>query len=66
MHRYELAPEGSGCRVTYREDLTRLEGAPRILSTRLVSWMLFRVSAKYMRRGFNALLTLAEERSGLH
>jgi hypothetical protein len=65
VHRYELAPEGSGCRVTYTEDLTRLDGAPKILFTGLVSRIVFRVSAKYMRRGFDGLLALAEERSGL-
>jgi hypothetical protein len=29
-----------------------------------VSRIVFRVSAKYMRRGFDGLLTLAEERAG--
>lgn len=62
-HRYELASEGSGCRVTYTEDLTRLEGAPRIAFNRIVSRIVFRISAKYMRRGFDGLLALAEEQS---
>ena len=34
------------------------------LAVRRVSWIVFRMSAKYMRRGFDAL-GLAEERSGL-
>lgn len=65
VHRYEITPEAGGCRVTYTQDLTRLDGAPRILFNRVVSRLVFRVSAKYMRRGFDALLALAEERSGL-
>lgn len=65
VHRYELAPEPIGCRVTYTEDLTRLVGAPRILFAPGISRIVFRISAKYMRRGFEALLALAEERSGL-
>jgi hypothetical protein len=65
VHRYEFAPEGSGCRVTYAEDLTRLEGAPRIAFNRVVSRIVFRISAKYMRRGFDGLLALAEEPRGV-
>jgi hypothetical protein len=63
VHRYELASGGSGCRVVYTEELTRLEGAPRIAFNRIVSRIVFRISAKYMRRGFNGLLALAEERA---
>ena len=54
VHRYEIAPEADGCHVTYTEDLTRLDGAPWILRTPGVSRIVFRVSAKYMRRGFEA------------
>lgn len=63
VHRYELASEGSGCRATYTQELTRLEGAPKIAFNRAVSRIVFRISAKYMRRGFNGLLALAEERA---
>jgi hypothetical protein len=65
VHRYEITPQAGGCRVVYTEQITRFDGAPRILLTRPVSRLMFRVSAKYMRRGFTALLTLAEQRSGL-
>ena len=65
VHRYEIMADSSGCRVTYTEELTQLDGAPRVMSTRGISRIVFRISAKYMRRGFNALLALAEERSGL-
>jgi hypothetical protein len=64
VHRYVIAPEAGGCQVTYTEDLTRLEGAPWILRTPGVSRIVFRVSARYMRRGFDGLLALAEERAG--
>ena len=64
VHRYELAPAGRGCQVTYTEELTRLDGAPKILFSRIGSRIVFGVSAKYMRRGFNGLLAVAEERSG--
>jgi hypothetical protein len=64
VHRYVIAPEAGGCRVSYTEDLTRLDGAPWILRTPGVSRITFRVSAKYMRRGFHGLLTLAEEQAG--
>ncbi len=61
VHRYEIVPNAGGCQVTYTEDLTRLIGAPSILYTPGVSRMMFRYSAKYMRRGFDGLLAMAEE-----
>jgi len=63
VHRYVIAPEADGCKVTYTEDLTRLDGAPWMLRTPGISRIVFRIGAKYMRRGFDGLLTLAEERS---
>lgn len=65
IHRYEIASEIGGCQVTYTQHLTRLDGPPKILRFPGVSQIVFRISAKYMRRGFNALLALAEERSGV-
>jgi hypothetical protein len=64
VHRYVIAPEAAGCRVTYTEDLNGLDGAPWILRTPGVNRIVFRVSAKLMRRGFDGLLALAEERTG--
>jgi hypothetical protein len=63
VHRYQIAPLSAGCRVTYTEDLTRLDGAPRIMFGRVISRLVFRMSAKYMRRGFDALLAVAEGRA---
>jgi hypothetical protein len=65
VHRYEIAADVEGCRVTYTEDLTRLTGAPRLLFARGINRLVFRMSAKYMRRGFDGLLALAEEQSGI-
>jgi hypothetical protein len=64
VHRYVIAPKAGGCQVTYTEDLTRLDGAPWMLRAPGVSRLVFRVSARYMRRGFDGLLALAEERAG--
>jgi hypothetical protein len=63
IHRYVIVPEPSGCRVTYTEDLTRMEGAPRLLFGTVLHRLVFRMAAKYMRRGFDGLLALAEERA---
>ena len=63
IHRYVITSEGDGCRVTYTQELTRLDGAPRVAFNRVASRLVFRVSSKYMRRGFDGLLRLAEERS---
>jgi hypothetical protein len=63
VHRYEIVREGAGCRVTYTEDLTRLDGAPWIMTVPGLSRLAFRVAAKYMRRGFQGLLALAEEQT---
>lgn len=42
VHRYAIAPEAGGCKVTYTEDLTRLQGAPRMLRTPGVPQIMFR------------------------
>jgi len=65
VHRYEITAESRGCRVIYTEDLTRLTGAPKLLLAPGISRLLFKVSAKYMRRGFQGLLDLAAERAGV-
>jgi uncharacterized protein YndB with AHSA1/START domain len=65
VHHYEIAPQPRGCRVVYTEDITRMTGAPTALVLLGFRRLVFRVAAKYMRRGFDALLAMAEERSGL-
>jgi hypothetical protein len=64
VHRYVIAPAAGGCQVSYTQDLTRLDGAPWMLRAPGVSRIVFRVSARYMRRGFDGLLAVAEERAG--
>lgn len=64
VHRYEIASEPGGCRVSYTQDLTRLAGAPKTFTAPGISRIVFRISAKYVRRGFEALLAMAEDRAG--
>ncbi|MGH2712054.1 MAG: SRPBCC family protein [Actinomycetota bacterium] len=65
VNRYEIATRGEGCTVTFTQELTRFEGAPWLMSAPGVRQLVKRLSSKYMRRGFDGLLALAEERSGL-
>src|SRR5439155_6831205 len=48
VHRYDLTAEPGGCRVTYTENITRLDGAPWVLRAPITSRIVFRISAKYM------------------
>jgi hypothetical protein len=64
-HRYEITPQDGGCTVTYTEEVTKLDGAPWPLTAPVINRPVWRMAAKYMRRGFDGLLALAEERSGL-
>jgi uncharacterized protein YndB with AHSA1/START domain len=63
VHRYEISAEPTGCRVVYTEEITRMAGAPKAFVLPGVRRLIFRIAAKYMRRGFDALIALAEERS---
>ena len=63
-HRYVITPDAGGCRVTYTEDLTRLDGAPVIFRSPL-NRLVFRMSGTFMRRGFDCLLALAEDRAAV-
>jgi uncharacterized protein YndB with AHSA1/START domain len=65
-HRYVITPTAGGCRVTYTEDLTRLDHAPRIMRTPGLYRLVFGISARFMRRGFHGLLALAEERAAAY
>jgi hypothetical protein len=61
VHHYEIAPEPNGCRVSYTEEITRMSGAPRAFAVPGIRRLIYRISAHYMRRGFDALLAMAEE-----
>ena len=65
VHHYEIDPDSGGCRVTYTEEITRMSGAPRALAMRGIRRLIHRISARYMRRGFDALIAMAEERTAV-
>lgn len=64
VHRYEVAAAPTtGSRVVYTEEITRMYGAPAAFALPGLRRIVFFVAARYMRRGFDALLAMAEERS---
>lgn len=63
VHRYQIDPEPAGCRVTYAEEITRMSGAPRAFALPGIRRLIYRISARYMRRGFDALIAMAEEQT---
>jgi uncharacterized protein YndB with AHSA1/START domain len=65
VHRYEIDGQPAGCRVTYTEEVTRMSGAPRAFATPGIRRLIYRIAARYMKRGFDALLAVAEERTEL-
>jgi hypothetical protein len=65
VHHYEIDPEANGCRVTYTEEITRMAGAPRAFVVPGIRRLIYRIAARYMRRGFDALLAMAEERAAV-
>jgi hypothetical protein len=65
VHHYAIDPQPTGCRVTYTEEITRISGAPRAFAVRGIRRLIYRISARYMRRGFDALLAVAEERAAV-
>ena len=65
VNRYAIAAAGEGCRVTFTQQVTQWEGAPKVLVIPGLMRPLFRYSSKYMRRGFDGLLAMAEERVGV-
>lgn len=62
-HRYVIKPGSNGCRVTYTQDISKLDGAPWVMRAPVLNRLVFKVSAKFMRRGFDGLLALAEQRA---
>lgn len=65
VHRYETSSAGEGCRVTYRGQITRHAGFPAIVRVPFIGRLLVAYSAKYMRRGFDGLVAVAEMRAGV-
>ena len=65
VNRYAIAAEGGGSRVTFTQQITRLDGPPRILRLPGMGRLMFRMASRYMRRGFDGLLASAQERVGV-
>ncbi len=64
VHRYTIESSGSGCRVIYRGQITSTKGFPAIVRAPLIGGWLLGYSAKYMRKGFDGLISMAEDRAG--
>ncbi len=67
VHRYEIASEGEGCRVSYTARTVRiseLPGALRMFNIRGLRPLLMKVASSNVRRGFRNLVRMAEERAG--
>jgi uncharacterized protein YndB with AHSA1/START domain len=65
VHRYEIVGTPDGCRVAYQGQVTRYAGFPAVVRWPVVGSWLLGYAAKYMRKGFDGLIALAEEGSGL-
>jgi hypothetical protein len=68
VHRYELAPSPSGCRIGYSIHITRisaLPGALALFNVGPLSGLVQKATRAAARRGVEGLATLAEERAGL-
>jgi hypothetical protein len=64
VHGYQIAPRSEGCEVTYTAELTRFAGPKsviRLARAPLIGRPLWRMAGKYMRRGLENLLAMAEE-----
>ncbi len=65
VHRYQIEATPDGCRLTYTGQITRDTGFPGIVRAPLIGGWLLGYAAKYMRKGFDGLIALAEERAGV-
>lgn len=66
IHRYEIEPVASGCRITYTIRIVRLSalpGAMAMFKVPVLSGIGLKVSASYARRALRNLVKLAEERA---
>lgn len=67
VHRYELAPEAGGCRISYTLRAVRISELPGSMAMFKVPglrWVGLKVSASYARRSVRNLARMAEERAG--
>jgi len=66
VHRYEIAADGEGSRITYTERVTRMSDLPGtlgIFNVRGLSGLLLRFSKRITRKSVQNLARLAEERA---
>jgi len=66
VHRYELSPKGTGCRIVYTERVTRISALPGMLAIfriPVLRGVVLKVSAAVTRRSVRNLARLAEQRS---
>ena len=67
IHRYELTPQGEGCRIAYTIRTVRLSELPGALAMFKVPGLrslALKMSGSYARKGLRNLVKLAEERAG--
>ena len=66
VHRYELAPSGTGCRIAYTVRIARISALPgllALLNAPGLSALVMKASAGVARRGVRNLAALAEEQA---
>jgi hypothetical protein len=66
VHRYELKPNGDGCRISYHLEIARIGALPGGLAMFKVPglrWVSLKVSASHARRGIRNLAAMAEAKS---
>lgn len=66
IHRYDLEPGGSGCRISYTVRIARISALPGLLglfNAPGLSGLVMKASAGVARRGVRNLAALAEERA---
>ncbi|MGA9161089.1 MAG: hypothetical protein WB297_09545 [Actinomycetota bacterium] len=67
IHRYELTPQGEGCRISYTLRTVRISELPGALAMFRVPGLrslALRMSGSFARKGLRNLVKLAEERAG--
>jgi hypothetical protein len=66
IHRYELTPQGAGCRISYTDVANRfsdLPGAMALFKVPGLRWIGLKISGSYARGGLRNLARMAEERA---
>jgi hypothetical protein len=67
IHRYQLAPEAGGCRISYTLRVVRISDLPgemAMFKVPGIRFLMLKISGSFARRGLRNLVRLAEERAG--